>query len=59
MPWSQPATALVPALHACVWSFQAVSTGGQMLPFVGQAICPPGRFCANHALALAFRVSIS
>lgn len=65
---SQPATALVPvspsgvfvpALHACVWSFQAVSVGGQMLRFVGQAICPPGRFCANHALALAFSVSIS
>ena len=65
---TEPATALVPvspsdvfvpALHACIWSFQAVVAGGQMLRFVGQAICPPGQFCANRAVSLVFSVTIS
>jgi hypothetical protein len=55
----QPSGILIHSLNACVWSFQAVTSGKQMLPFSGQAIYKVGQPCPNYRIALTFSVSVS
>ena len=56
---TQPSGVLIHSVNACVWSFQAASAGTVSLPFIGQAICEPGKPCPNYRIAMTFTVTIS
>jgi hypothetical protein len=56
---TQPSGVLIHSLNSCVWSFEAVATGTQTLPFSGQAICKPGQPCADYRIAMMFSVTVS
>lgn len=56
---TQPSGVLIHSLNSCVWSFNAVATGTQTLSFTGQAICKPGKPCADYRIAITFNVTVS
>lgn len=56
---TQPSGVLIHSLNACVWTFKALATGTQTLPFTGQAICKAGQPCADYRIAMTFSVTVS
>ena len=47
------------ALNACIWTFQARTSGAETLRYGGSPICKPGQACAAYRIAMDFSVNIA
>jgi hypothetical protein len=54
-----PSGMYAPALNACIWTFQARSTGAETLRYAGAPICKPGQPCAAYRIAMNFSINVS